>query len=287
MEALSLNLAERRVACDGEAYTFKEYVDFYGFNALSRWQTSSAEQPVDTIVGQSESKRKGPVGTGDSPCPGMTPNDPQGPTAARQGHPSMTIINNKKHRSELDRCSCKIAQPLLDRMIPGDELRRCFECVKPVGPPVEPVNRPTGPQDSPATSHCDALHDNSRCQANSAAQPVYTIVSQSESHAEKPGDINSAAQPVAHLTPEERAWLSESVLLQSHLTSQSEASIRIRGELNFKNQKQGRPLLGKEGVTPSPAKLQWDAYNAQFRGLAASRFRGDTPSADGLSSQCG
>ena len=148
MEALSLNLAERRVACDGEAYTFKEYVDFYGFNALSRWQTSSAEQPVGTIVGQSESKRKGPVGTGDSPCPGMTPNDPQGPTAARQGHPSMTIINNKKHRSELDRCSCKIAQPLLDRMIPGEELRRCFECVKPVGPPVEPVERPTGPQDT-------------------------------------------------------------------------------------------------------------------------------------------
>ena len=61
MEALSLNLAERRVACDGESYTFKESVDFYGFNALSRWQTSSAEQPVDTIVGQSESKRKGPL----------------------------------------------------------------------------------------------------------------------------------------------------------------------------------------------------------------------------------
>jgi len=32
--------------------------------------------------------------------------------------------------------------------IPGEELRRCFECVKPVGPPVEPVERPTGPQDT-------------------------------------------------------------------------------------------------------------------------------------------
>jgi hypothetical protein len=84
------------------------------------------------------------------------------------------------------------------------------------------------------------------------------------------------ARPVAPLTPEERAWLSESVLLQSHLTSQSEASIRIRGEINLKRQKQGRALLGEEADTPSPAKRQWDAYDAKFRGLAASRFRGHT-----------
>ena len=60
--------------------------------------------------------------------------------------PSITVINNKKHPSELDRCSCKIAQPLLDRLIQGEELLRCAECLKPVGPPVEPVKRPTDPR---------------------------------------------------------------------------------------------------------------------------------------------
>jgi hypothetical protein len=61
MEALSLNLTERRVVWDGETYTFEEYVDFYGFqSALTRWQTNSAEQPVDTIVGHPESRAEQP-----------------------------------------------------------------------------------------------------------------------------------------------------------------------------------------------------------------------------------
>ena len=52
MEALNLNLTEHRGARDGKAYTFAEYVDFYGFQcALTLWQTNSAEQPVDTNVG--------------------------------------------------------------------------------------------------------------------------------------------------------------------------------------------------------------------------------------------
>ena len=52
METLNLNLTEHRGARDGKAYTFAEYVDFYGFQcALTLWQTNSAEQPVDTNVG--------------------------------------------------------------------------------------------------------------------------------------------------------------------------------------------------------------------------------------------
>ena len=38
---------DSRVAWDGEAYTFAEYADFYGFqNAMTLWQTNSAEQPA-------------------------------------------------------------------------------------------------------------------------------------------------------------------------------------------------------------------------------------------------
>ena len=61
MEELSLDLNDRRVDGDGEAYTFEEYVDFYGFkSALSRWQTNSAEQPLDTIGGNPESRAEQP-----------------------------------------------------------------------------------------------------------------------------------------------------------------------------------------------------------------------------------
>ena len=61
MEAVSLNLTERRVAWDGEAYTFTEYAEFYGFQrALTFWQTNSAEQPVDTIVGHPGSHAEQP-----------------------------------------------------------------------------------------------------------------------------------------------------------------------------------------------------------------------------------
>jgi len=57
MEELNVDLNERRVDGDGEAYTFKDYVDFYGFKiGLTRWQTNSAEQPVDTIVGHPDSR---------------------------------------------------------------------------------------------------------------------------------------------------------------------------------------------------------------------------------------
>ena len=61
MEASSINLNERRVAQNGEAYTFAEYVDFYGFqHALTLWQTHSAEQPVDTTRGPPESRAEQP-----------------------------------------------------------------------------------------------------------------------------------------------------------------------------------------------------------------------------------
>ena len=61
MEASSINLNERRVAQNGEAYTFAEYVDFFGFqHALTLWQTHSAEQPVDTTGGPPESRAEQP-----------------------------------------------------------------------------------------------------------------------------------------------------------------------------------------------------------------------------------
>ena len=55
------HLSERRVAWDGAAYTFAEYADHYGFqSAHDLWQTNSAEQPVDTIVGHPESRAEQP-----------------------------------------------------------------------------------------------------------------------------------------------------------------------------------------------------------------------------------
>ena len=61
MEALSLDLNERRVDGDGEAYTFQEYVVCYGLQtARTLWQSNSAEQPVDIIVGHSESHDETP-----------------------------------------------------------------------------------------------------------------------------------------------------------------------------------------------------------------------------------
>jgi hypothetical protein len=67
MEALSLNLTERHADGDGQAYTFAEYADFYGFqSALTFWHTAfvwlpnGAEQPVDTIVGHPESRAEQP-----------------------------------------------------------------------------------------------------------------------------------------------------------------------------------------------------------------------------------
>ena len=45
-KALSLNLTERRLARDGEAYTFAQYADFYGFqSALTLWQTRASGFP--------------------------------------------------------------------------------------------------------------------------------------------------------------------------------------------------------------------------------------------------
>ena len=61
MEELNVDLNERRVDGDGVAYTFQEYVVFYGFQtARTLWQTNSAEQPVDIIVGHSESHDEKP-----------------------------------------------------------------------------------------------------------------------------------------------------------------------------------------------------------------------------------
>ncbi len=47
-----LNLNERRIAWDGEAYTFEEFATHYGFaTGLARWRSSdSAEQPVTATV---------------------------------------------------------------------------------------------------------------------------------------------------------------------------------------------------------------------------------------------
>ena len=60
-DCAGLSLSDRRVAGNGEAYTFAEYVDYYGFqSALSLWQTNSAEHPVDTIVGHLESRAEHP-----------------------------------------------------------------------------------------------------------------------------------------------------------------------------------------------------------------------------------
>ena len=63
MQALSIDLTERRVALNGEAYTFTEYAEFYGVErGLTFWETAtvwlpnSAEQPVDTILGHPESR---------------------------------------------------------------------------------------------------------------------------------------------------------------------------------------------------------------------------------------
>jgi hypothetical protein len=63
MEALSIDLTERRVALNGEAYTVTEYAEFYGVErGLTFWETAtvwlpnSAEQPVDTILGHPESR---------------------------------------------------------------------------------------------------------------------------------------------------------------------------------------------------------------------------------------
>ena len=60
MEALSLNLTERRVAKDGAAYTFAEYADFYGFqSALTLWQTSNAQQPACSAARPAQSSEEG------------------------------------------------------------------------------------------------------------------------------------------------------------------------------------------------------------------------------------
>ena len=90
-----LNLKERRVAMDGAAYTFEEYVDYYGFQkALTLWQTNSAEQPVDTIVGHPEShaEQPGDINSAEQPV-GTIVSNPESRGAAEQpvritaGHP--------------------------------------------------------------------------------------------------------------------------------------------------------------------------------------------------------
>ena len=57
METVNFGLNERRVDQDGQAYTFQEYLEFYGSQSgKTRWKTNSAEQPVDAIVGRPESR---------------------------------------------------------------------------------------------------------------------------------------------------------------------------------------------------------------------------------------
>ena len=68
-ESIVLNLNERRIARDGEAYTLGEFAEFYGFKSgLAIWQQSecqdSAEQPagITGIQSQAEISAAAPVG---------------------------------------------------------------------------------------------------------------------------------------------------------------------------------------------------------------------------------
>ena len=57
METVNFGLNERRVDQDGQAYTFQEYLEFYGFQSgKTRWKSNSAERLVDAIVGRPESR---------------------------------------------------------------------------------------------------------------------------------------------------------------------------------------------------------------------------------------
>ena len=61
METVTFCLNERRFDQDGQAYTFQEHVEFYGFQiGQTRWKTNSAEQPVDTIAVHPESRAEQP-----------------------------------------------------------------------------------------------------------------------------------------------------------------------------------------------------------------------------------
>ena len=51
-----VNLLERRRDWDGQAYTFLEFVAFYGATAgLAYWRLGGAEQPVDPTASSAES----------------------------------------------------------------------------------------------------------------------------------------------------------------------------------------------------------------------------------------
>ena len=58
-----LNLNERRMAWDGEAYTFLQFVEYYGVTAgLAHWMLDSAEQPVGPTASFAEGSAEQPVG---------------------------------------------------------------------------------------------------------------------------------------------------------------------------------------------------------------------------------
>ena len=64
-----LDLNERRIALDGEAYTFEEFATYYGFaTGLANWQNSkcldssdSVEQPVGTTASHPDDSAEQPV----------------------------------------------------------------------------------------------------------------------------------------------------------------------------------------------------------------------------------
>ena len=87
-----LNLNERRVAWDGEAYALEEFAEFYGFaNGLAIWQQSecqdSAEQPVGITASHSQDENNAAQPVGITASHSHDEDSAEQPGGTTAGHP--------------------------------------------------------------------------------------------------------------------------------------------------------------------------------------------------------